>query len=388
MDSRLPPLRPLTTFRCYAALAVFLAHLAAFGFPGLVSPGATRRLHFAAMAAMSFFFILSGFVLAYNYADWFCRPDWRRCWNYLVLRFARIYPVHLVCLALALTASGAWAVAVAHPGVLLRALLPQLTLTQSFSNDPAVFGGFNSVAWSLSDEWFFYLTLPVLLWLLTRPAVTAGHRRRMVIAICVAAPALAWMVRHWEYGQWFCYNFPPVRWLEFAAGVCCGLNWSQAARGRAETIPTARATAVEFLALAALVTLLPLQNNLRLPATVETFGFVTPAALVVVVVFARQAGHLSRWLSGRAGQFLGEASFALYMVHGLALGYYLRADWLAPARAWPRGAQVAVVTALTMAAAVGCYLIVEAPLRKVLARRLQLRKPAAPVTIFEARRAA
>src|SRR5207248_3049078 len=132
----------------------------------------------------------------------------------------------LSCLALALAVPGPWAAVAEQPGAVLRALIPQLTLTQAFSNHVTVYGGFNSVAWSLSDEWFFYLTLPALLWLLTRPAVAGRHRRAAAVALCLAAPTLSWAVRGWEHGPWFCYHLPPVRWLEFAAGVCCGLNWA------------------------------------------------------------------------------------------------------------------------------------------------------------------
>src|SRR5436305_1921821 len=99
---------------------------------------------------VDFFFVLSGFVLA-----WSARPDvgpLRFWWN----RFARIWPLHLTTLLLAL----ALGVAVASGGV--AALLPNLFLVQAWWPQPDVYFGFNAVSWSLSCEVFFYLCFPLL----------------------------------------------------------------------------------------------------------------------------------------------------------------------------------------------------------------------------------
>lgn len=49
--------------------------------------------------AVSFFFILSGFILTYNYADRWPSVSLR---EYLLARFARIYPIYLLALLLEL----------------------------------------------------------------------------------------------------------------------------------------------------------------------------------------------------------------------------------------------------------------------------------------------
>ncbi|MEX3630254.1 MAG: acyltransferase [Burkholderia sp.] len=105
------------------------------------------------------FFILSGFILAHNYAG--CDVGYRQC---LAARFARVYPVHLVCL-LALLAILLLRPMLKHQvlvGVGMHSipdLLRNLLLLQAWRLRPSA--SWNDVAWSVSDEWFAYLLFPL-----------------------------------------------------------------------------------------------------------------------------------------------------------------------------------------------------------------------------------
>lgn len=77
-------LRSLTTFRFIAALMVFLFHQNLFSGYQLGSAG------------VSFFFILSGFILTYNYQDKLGEHSGNTIRAFYVARLARIYPVHLL----------------------------------------------------------------------------------------------------------------------------------------------------------------------------------------------------------------------------------------------------------------------------------------------------
>jgi peptidoglycan/LPS O-acetylase OafA/YrhL len=88
----------LTGVRFLAAFAVViyhlqLSHLAAF--PPMLAPVVALGRD-----GVDLFFVLSGYVIAYNYGPWFAEGVTRR-WDFLWIRFARIYPLHLVCLLLA-----------------------------------------------------------------------------------------------------------------------------------------------------------------------------------------------------------------------------------------------------------------------------------------------
>src|SRR5215470_16314732 len=91
---RKPELPALTGIRFYAALIVFLSHLPLV--PGADSLAGRRLLFNAGVVGVSFFFVLSGFILTYNYVDIFrhrlpARDYKKFVWD----RLTKIYPVHL-----------------------------------------------------------------------------------------------------------------------------------------------------------------------------------------------------------------------------------------------------------------------------------------------------
>ena len=109
--------------------------------------------------AVTTFFVLSGFVLAHNYAS--------TAWNagslrrYAAARFARIYPVYFLSLLvvapfIAADRTPAKARFVAAHGLLVQAWLGHIPVN------------WNTPAWSLSCEMFFYLSFPLAAALLGR----------------------------------------------------------------------------------------------------------------------------------------------------------------------------------------------------------------------------
>ena len=90
MDNR-PELRSLTGLRGVAALWVLWYHAC--------DAARTPQFGFGGYLGVDIFFVLSGFVLAYNYAG--VRLTYA---GFLWKRLARIYPVNLVTLA----AVGVW----------------------------------------------------------------------------------------------------------------------------------------------------------------------------------------------------------------------------------------------------------------------------------------
>jgi peptidoglycan/LPS O-acetylase OafA/YrhL len=90
----------LTGLRTLAAAWVVIFHfkdeITKF-FPHLPSP----LFHFVntGWLGVDVFFVLSGFVISYNYATTFATFNAPTYWRYLWLRLARIYPLHLAVLA-------------------------------------------------------------------------------------------------------------------------------------------------------------------------------------------------------------------------------------------------------------------------------------------------
>ncbi|MBC3839364.1 acyltransferase [Streptacidiphilus sp. 4-A2] len=116
-------------------------------------------------SGVSFFFILSGFVLV-----WAARPgDSRRAfWQ---RRLAKIYPNHVItwALVIAITLAGGSAVS-------RKVALANLLLIHPWLLHGSYLYSINTVSWSLGCEAFFYLCFPLGLPLLRRmrPAVLAA----------------------------------------------------------------------------------------------------------------------------------------------------------------------------------------------------------------------
>src|SRR5712691_3950598 len=164
-------LHALTGLRSVAAASVVALHL--WGKAGTGTP--IGSLVHAGNLGVDLFFVLSGFVLAYRYADALRRPAPRSVAAFLKRRIARVYPLHLAMIAvlgagmLAATLVGASVPAAERnsPGDLVANLL----LVQAWGTSQRQ--TWNQVAWSVSAEWAAYLAFAVLIWAApraTRPA--------------------------------------------------------------------------------------------------------------------------------------------------------------------------------------------------------------------------
>jgi peptidoglycan/LPS O-acetylase OafA/YrhL len=307
--SRLPS---LTGLRFVAAALVFAFH------GGLLflfrDPGVQQHYLFdtgtAGFVGVSFFFILSGFVLTWSARPGDTAPQfWRR-------RFVKIVPNHLVTFAAALLLLG-W---VGQSTGMLPAL-SNLLLLHTWVPDISYVGSVNDVSWSLSAEAFFYLSFPLLVLLANkvRPSrlwYWAGGLTLAVLLMPAAAQAFLPDQPHFIWGPasftqiWFVYQFPVVRMLEFALGVFL-----------ARIVLTGRWIGVgvlpaSLLAVAAYVT------SLHVPFLYR-FSSVTalPLALLIAAAAASDVAGRRSVLSSRTAVRLGEISFAFYLVHNLVLQY-------------------------------------------------------------------
>src|SRR3954468_5933568 len=101
-----PRLDALTGLRALAAAGVAFAHMphlqAAADVPPLL-----KRLALEGGVGVPFFFVLSGFVLAYTYHTRLAAPTRGDVWRYSAARVGRVWPVHLLAFALATLATTA-----------------------------------------------------------------------------------------------------------------------------------------------------------------------------------------------------------------------------------------------------------------------------------------
>lgn len=314
--ARLPNLKALTSARFFAALHVALFHM--------VRPfslwGPLATVIGAGYLGVSFFFVLSGFILTYSHAAEYesGRGDAVKFW---VARFARVYPVYFVCTALSAYVYRAQLASALH----WMALGADFLLVQTWSIRLSNF--FNVPAWSLSVEAFFYLVFPFV-FLGLRPKTL-----RWAIVLVVGLWALAMVYpaivvsRPYDGDQVFqARRLPLLALPEFLAGIALG--WLHLRYRPSEKVAGALAAAglallVGALALADHFPELMLHNGLLLPV----YG--------MLILGLAQNNVFSRVLSHPALILLGEASFALYLTHFM-FNDWMRVDFWRAADDWGR----------------------------------------------------
>ncbi|MET7762777.1 acyltransferase [Streptomyces sp. NPDC005393] len=303
----------LTGYRFLLACTVLFGHLLTlerlYEDPDIYKAADASSM--ASAGAVSSFFMLSGFVLAWN-----ARPDdtARRFWR---RRFVKIFPNHAVAWALmmALLMGTSTAALLPLPDPTLSQAVKNLLLVHTWLPHMADFSSVNPVTWSISCEAFFYLLFPFLI----RPVRALPTRLiRLVIAavaaLVLAMPTLAAFVTdeagigNWSPLSmdrwWLIYFFPPVRLLEFVLGLLL-----------ARAVLTGRWPALRMRwPLLVLATVFAAQP--KLPHE-YVWGAATclPLAALIPAIATRDLDRRPLWLSRRGLVLLGEASFALYMIH-------------------------------------------------------------------------
>jgi peptidoglycan/LPS O-acetylase OafA/YrhL len=288
-----PRLDSLTSLRFFAALLVVVAHVG-----GMSSSDTVRTVSHHGAVGVGFFFILSGFVLAWSNSAKVAT------WAFYRRRFARVYPLHAVT----------WAIAVALGLVGLldagghTAQAINLVLLQSWSSDLGIVFSANIPAWSLSNEAFFYLLFPVIALAIARLANSARWAVLGLVALAVVV-VLPWTTD----SDYLLYLFPPTRLLEFISGVILACLMRSGWRSPIGLVPAV------VLTIASIAWVSQVEGS---------FGIVAITAIPLWLLIAAAATNdatggtspLQRpWLVR-----LGVWSFALYLVHNIVIGLVLR----------------------------------------------------------------
>ncbi len=294
----------LTALRFWAALFVVVYHLSR----QLAPIPVLSHLGWYGRTGVTFFFVLSGFVLAWTYHDTTVPAGvfwWRR--------FARIWP--LLVVATLLSTAVYLAMGVDVPA---RAVAAALAMVHAWSLDPVVVRGGNGATWSLSDEAFFYLCFPLLL-PLVKPL-------RLRAKLSVAAAAMGLLLVVWvllttqvavAHRAWAIDYLPLSRLPQFVVGVALGSAVRAGWRPRLRLDVTIAAVIAFHLALFAWGHYAG--TSLWNPFSASQV-LATPFFAAVVLAAAVRDLHRRTGLLGRPWALrLGHWSFAWYLVHEIFL---------------------------------------------------------------------
>ena len=156
---------------------------------------------------MTLFFVLSGFVIHYNYNATIIRPGGLRL--FFVARFARLYPLYILLFLFDFAYTGLTARSacgqIGAPGEYWSGLAFYLTFTQTWlyavicrASLEYQYGPVAAVSWSISVEVFFYLVYVALAALIARHRWTARNVIGLAAAVYILIVIYFSLCSHYE----------------------------------------------------------------------------------------------------------------------------------------------------------------------------------------------
>jgi peptidoglycan/LPS O-acetylase OafA/YrhL len=298
----------LTGLRFAAALIVFFSH---YPIPGL--SGWCLRVDASGYAGVTFFFVLSGFIISYNYLDSFLESPTTHLGKYAISRFARIYPLYILATVYVWFNTGSNV-----------SLWPYVFMTQAWSSDLNVAMGLDGPAWSLSVEAFLYFSFPFLVPAMKAAGIFSSRKNLLVAAVVTVAAMLTLAIYFTVSGRgalgtldpnsahrWL-YRTPVTRIFDFILGMLAAVFYLQfsPATSRGKTIWKN----VTYAACAVVVALMASKKNFY-SAFSWDISYAIPGVLIILGLAMGGSSLISIILSSSIFVALGEASYAFYLIH-------------------------------------------------------------------------
>lgn len=344
----------LTGLRFLAALSVAMAHGSSLIFHvEYDKPLLLTWLPRGAAFGMTLFFVLSGFVIHYNYRTIVTAQGLNGIAAFIWARFSRLYPLFFMMLVIGILLENNFLHFLINGpnlfGEELRALPYFLLFVQSWFYVPLdtqsliySIGRSVPLTWSISTEWFFYLAFPFaapLILRFRRPSsvfvAAVGWSIVWITLICMLdaiSPHIeAWAVETYgpmaaakdnfadSHQRWLFYFSPYIRIGEFILG-CLIAQLYLTLRDRPVT-PRERLWGVRLqmvsLVVVPLTIILMYAERVHIPLLLSTrmnFGL-APSIGLLIFCSARYDSWFSRLMSTRSMVALGDASYAIYLIH-------------------------------------------------------------------------
>jgi len=340
----------LTSLRLLFALMVFGAHCY------VLHPFFDAHFFKEGFVGVSFFFVLSGFIIAYNYRHKLQEHKITKR-TFWVARIARIYPLHwltlLIAAALGYTATTGTADWFKH-------FLPSLTLTQAYIPLTDYFFSFNSPSWSLCCEQLFYFCFPFLV-----PFIGNGKRLLTVGGFIALLVVVGMYFTSEENIKGYWYVNPITRFPDFIVGLLVYKAYTHI-KNRPLSFRTGSLLEVGAIVLFLLFYLYAAE----IPKVYRYSCYYWLPVSAVLLCFSLQKGIISKWLSHRLLIIGGEISYSFYLIHLFVLLTYAEGQKAGFLPSIPWQIAVPVLFCIVIALSLLSYYYFEKPMNKYIKRLL------------------
>lgn len=295
----------LTGLRWFAALAVVLDH----NVPGGYTPRAVTQFFASGSMGVTVFFVLSGFVLAYNYDGRGSLLSLSALRSFYVNRIARIYPLYIATFLF---------VALPDPGILDGPWWQHVFLLQTWSPNLDFVFQVNAPSWSVSVELFFYACFPLLM---VAARKVLRSTRSSVIAFFACSAALIAIAAYFQQRGWaayspddpasafrWIYRSPLFRLIDFMLGIVA-FKFVQSLRGKStKNLTNALLVSSLIWIFVTMASPWPAESPWKYDSV-----YAIPSAMLISAL-AMHPSIVSRFLSTRPLVLLGESSYAFYIL--------------------------------------------------------------------------
>lgn len=324
-------MKSLQSLRFIFALMIFFHHI----------PGSTGNGLFAAggSCSVSFFFILSGFVLAMVYGDKVLSGDVNYS-RFLVKRLSKIYPIHLFCLIVWLIIKSINNMSFFCMDKICH-LIPNFLLLQSWIPDRGVYFSGNALSWFLSDMLFFYLMFPFVMHAIF--AVNGQNNKLGRIGNkCIGlkymfnsinTPFVVFLILLYGVVLYFVnkdlvhpllYINPFFRIYDFILGIILYSLYRYISNVCGKKIIAASVffkTLIELFVISLLVVQIVIYKYIPDRLGMASYWWLVMAVMILLISLFDTfgGGIITKILKNKYLVILGDFSFCMYMVHGLVI---------------------------------------------------------------------
>lgn len=320
----------LQSLRFVFALMIFFHHITDVGGNSIFPAGGA--------CAVSFFFMLSGFILSMVYGERVLDGTFDYS-TFLVKRVSKIYPIHLLCLVV-------WVIVVIDLSCLnlnrLCRLMPNFLLLQSWIPDSGLYFSGNPLSWFLSDMIFLYIIFPYLIlsifsrkeknkYLINGVCDSMNKKELKISKINIAIVIFFILL----YGVVFyfidknmihplLYINPFFRMYDFIIGIVIYsiyklfiVSFGDKIRNLSYTYKTL----IEIFIISALFVQIIFYENMPERISLVSYWWLVLALLIFVfALFETEGGGLiTMILKNKIILFMGNISFCIYMTHILVI---------------------------------------------------------------------
>ena len=292
-------IRTLQSLRFFFIILVVLSHYIGSSFD------------FGGECGVSFFFMLSGFVLSLAYSERITKGLFSTT-PFVVKQWIKIYPLHI------LTFIVMFALDIRLEKYCdITAVIANILLLQSWVPADSFYFVANSPSWFLCDILFFYVVFSSL----NKYILRSDNRKLLAISlvvfllyICLMAVLPTYLVNPILYAN------PLTRLLDFIVGIILyklyvsdnGIALRDKLNGKSFLTVSLMELSVILLVVITAILYPHLPQRVR---TVSIFWLAIPLFIFFFAMTDKHSGVISKFLQGKTMLWLGNISFCIYIIH-------------------------------------------------------------------------